>query len=96
MRLYLAGKIKGDPNYRAKFAMAEAVLKSQQHTVLSPTKLPEGRTPSFYMKRCFRLIEKVDGVALLPDWRQSGGARLERDFALYIGVPVYEFDELTN
>ena len=38
--VYIAGKITGDPDYRAKFEHAAEVLTSVGYTVLSPAILP--------------------------------------------------------
>jgi hypothetical protein len=42
MKVYIAGKITGDPHYRAKVAAAELGLKAFGHTVMNPAILPEG------------------------------------------------------
>ncbi len=39
-RIYLSGKITGDPNYRDKFAKAEAHYKTFGHAVMNPAVLP--------------------------------------------------------
>ena len=45
MKVYIAGKITGDPGYRDKFAAAEIQLGWQGHTVLNPAELPGGHEP---------------------------------------------------
>ena len=50
MKVYIAGKINGDPGYRDKFAAAEIQLGGQGHTVLNPAELPEGMAPADYMR----------------------------------------------
>lgn len=43
MKVYLAGKITGDPNYREKFAAAAKKLEERAGvTVISPAVTPEG------------------------------------------------------
>lgn len=43
MKVYLAGKITGDPNYREKFAAAAKKLAERAGvTVISPAVTPEG------------------------------------------------------
>lgn len=44
MKIYIAGKITGDENYREKFAKAQAELEKDGHIVLNPSVLPEGLT----------------------------------------------------
>ena len=36
MKIYIAGKITGDPDYRAKFADAQRQIEAQGHIVLNP------------------------------------------------------------
>lgn len=45
MKIYIAGKITGDPDYRAKFADAQRQIEAQGHIVLNPATLPEGMEP---------------------------------------------------
>lgn len=51
MKVYLAGKITGDPNYREKFAAAAKKLEEQAGvTVISPAVTPEGLKKADYMR----------------------------------------------
>ena len=85
MKIYLAGKITGDPDYRAKFMMARRQLEKQGHVVLSPAVLPEGLKPGDYMQICTAMIDVADAVAFLPDWWDSAGAKVEQQYAAYAG-----------
>lgn len=89
MKVYLAGKITGDDNYKAKFAEGEALLKSKGHIVLSPAVLPSGLTVSDYMRICFAMIDCADKVYFLSDWFKSKGAQLENDYCQYIEKQTY-------
>ncbi|MDY4906996.1 MAG: DUF4406 domain-containing protein [Oscillospiraceae bacterium] len=84
MKVYIAGKITGDPGYRDKFAAAEIQLGGQGHTVLNPAELPEGMAPADYMRICFAMIDVADAVVFLPDAAESAGARLEMAYCEYI------------
>lgn len=82
MKVYIAGKIRGDKNYKAKFEEAEAYLKSLGHSVMNPAVLPSsGFSHKEYMKICLAMLEACDAVYMLPDWRKSKGARTEYKFA---------------
>ena len=70
MKIYIAGKITGDPGYRDKFAAAEIQLGWQGHTVLNPAELPSGMSREDYMRICFAMIDVADAVVFLPDWRR--------------------------
>ena len=85
MKVYLAGKITGDPGYREKFSTAKSALEQTGHIVLSPAELPEGMKPEDYMRICFSMIDSADVVVFLPDWFRSRGASLEYEYCAYIG-----------
>ena len=84
MKVYIAGKITGDPNYREKFQKAQDVLEAKGFTVLNPLVLPGGMTPADYMRICFAMIDSADAVFFLHDWASSKGARLERQYCQYL------------
>lgn len=86
-KLYIAGKITGDPHYSRKFSIAENSLRNAGFTVLNPAALPEGMKPSDYIRICLAMLDSADGVALLDDWRNSAGAQIEQSIAAYIGLP---------
>lgn len=85
MKVYIAGKITGDPGYRDKFAAAEIQLGWQGNNVLNPAELPEGMTPADYMRICLAMIDVADSVVFLPNAKDSAGARIERAYCEYIG-----------
>ena len=87
-KVYVAGKITGDPDYKEKFEYAEKVLREQGYTVINPASLPGGMRPGDYMRICIAMIESADIVAFLPDWIDSKGAGLEKAFSDYIGRPT--------
>lgn len=83
MKVYIAGKITGDENYRLKFMKARQRLERDGYIVISPAVLPDRLTEADYMRICFSMIDCADAVAFLPDWKQSAGARLEHDYCAY-------------
>lgn len=93
MKIYIAGKITDNPNYKIHFAIAEAGLKAMGHTPMNPAILPDGFEHHEYMKICFSMIDVCDGIYLLSNWQDSKGAKMEHDYAamhnkdvLYQGV----------
>lgn len=78
MKIYISGKIAGDPDYKGKFARAAAQLERLGATVINPATAPEGLAKLDYMRICFAEMEAVDYVVFLPDWAESAGAKLER------------------
>ena len=87
MRIYLAGKIAGDPGYREKFQKAQARLERDGVAVLNPANNPEGLSKADYMRLSFAMIDAADEVTFLPDAAESPGAQLERRYCEYIGKP---------
>ena len=88
MKIYIAGKIAGNPDYRAQFEAASSNLRAQGHTVLNPAHNPEGLTRLEYMRIDLAMLSNCDAIYLLPNWQDSPGARLERQFAEYVGIEV--------
>lgn len=84
MKIYIAGKITGDPGYREKFRKAAEELGKWGYTALSPAELPEGMATADYMRICFAMIDVADAVVFLPDAAESAGARLEMAYCEYI------------
>lgn len=82
-KIYLAGKITGDPNYKAKFEAAAEEYKKRGYTVLCPSWMPAGMQPADYMRICFAMIDTADVVAFLPGYETSPGAQLELQYCLY-------------
>ena len=88
MKIYIAGKITGEPNYKEKFDIAATSLEAQGHIVLNPAELPEGMLPADYMRICFAMIDTADAIYLLKGWHSSSGASIERNYAMYTGKSI--------
>ena len=88
MKIYIAGKITGEPNYKEKFDIAATSLEAQGHIVLNPAELPEGMLPADYMRICFAMIDTADAIYLLKGWYRSSGVSIERSYAMYIGKSI--------
>lgn len=80
-KIYLAGKVTGDPCYKMKF---EAGVKHLEHLgwkredIVNPAQeVPYGTPWLKAMWRCLGLMRRCEWVALLPDWKESWGARIE-------------------
>ena len=92
MKVYIAGKISGDPNYRAKFRAVSCRFTLPGVSVLNPAELPEGMAPGDYMAVCLPMLLQADLVVFLPDWQDSRGARIEHALAEYAGKAIYEME----
>lgn len=92
-KIYIAGKVSGDPGYKDKFLKAEMQLRRCGYIVLNPAVLPEGMAPADYMHICFAMIDMADAVLFLQDAKDSAGARLERAYCEYIGKEMEDWSD---
>lgn len=91
LKIYIAGKITGDTNYRRKFFEATKRLESSGHHVMSPAVLPLGFDYEDYMKICIAMLSVCDVVYFLRDWRTSPGAIREMSEAMKLGkIIIFE------
>ena len=83
-KVYIAGKITGDPNYKERFKRAEQFFAKDGYAVLNPAALAEGMSPADYMAICLPMIFTADWVVFLPNWESSSGANIEYQLCEYI------------
>ena len=84
MKIYIAGKITGNPSFRDDFKKAELALKLQGHIVLSPADTIariQRLEHHEYLHICYAMIDVADAVAFLPNWKESKGAKIEMEYA---------------
>ena len=93
MKIYIAGKITGDPGYHYHFHKAEAELYKRGDIPINPAALPEGMTPADYMRLCFGMIDAADILFALPDAKESKGAKLEIAYCRYVGKGVLKWND---
>lgn len=102
MRLYLAGPMTGVPLFNFPlFDECAARLRAKGFEVVNPAE-EDRRLDGFdpvadhakpfvhYMRRDLPLVMACDGVAVLPGWQRSKGARLEVHVALECGLALYD------
>jgi len=80
-KVYIAGLITGDPDYREKFKQKQDELEAQGYVVMNPASMRDGFEYTEYMKVCMAMIDTCDSIYLLKDWGQSKGAMIEYHFA---------------
>jgi len=106
MNLYLAGPMRGIPEYNfPAFYAAAKVLREAGHVVWSPAEHDveqDGFNPTtdtaqpmrHYMKRDLPEVLNSDAVVVLPGWENSEGAKLETHVAKMCGIPVHSLDAM--
>ena len=90
MRLYVSGKITGDPDYQIKFIDAvfdllQAGYKGIENPCCYVSADDDWNTA---MRKVLAVMLTCDGLALLHDWKDSKGAMIETRLAYEVGIPV--------
>jgi hypothetical protein len=96
MRLYVSGPMTGKPDLnKPAFAEAAGALHAAGFDVVNPAAWTGGPDYSWedYMRVDLRLLLDCDGVAVLPGWLRSRGARLEVHVARNLGLPIKRVHE---
>jgi len=86
-RIYISGKITGDPDYKDKFAACARDLEKAGYAVANPAVITD-ESWDRAMRKALKMMLDCDGVALLPDWMDSRGARIEKELADNLGIPA--------
>lgn len=110
MRLYLAGPMRGKPQFNfPAFDAAAARLRAQGHTVFSPAERDrqDGFNPSpettgheevhdmsYYMAIDLPEVCKAQGIALLPGWEDSEGSRIEVTVGVALRKQIFDADTM--
>jgi hypothetical protein len=85
-------------NYPA-FRKAEADLRANGLDVLNPVNAEaenqtgQPQTWQWYMRRALRMVSEADGIALLPGWEYSEGARLEYHVGTKLLISVLPLED---
>ena len=107
MKFYLSGPITklGIEEAKLRFDTykSELAVRNPAHEFVNPINMvPLGKSWLWYMCRDLLVLSKCDGIIMLPDWRLSRGAKIERMFAklcrkrvLELQPPLYS-QNITN
>lgn len=104
MKIYISGKITGEPNYKEKFEKAVHFLIKNSKTICGEDKitpynpaslnLPKNATWKDYMNYDLKILLDCDAIYMLENWQESKGARLELIVAAELEKKIFYEKEL--
>jgi hypothetical protein len=94
MKVYISGKITGLPieEVEGNFYNAQNRLEEAGFKVVNPLNngLSINDKWEHHMKADIKLLMECNTIYLLSNWKDSRGARIERDIAVALGYDVIE------
>lgn len=91
MRIYISGKMNGDPNFKEKFDYAEkfCIVSCEFTEVINPASLVRLPTWKESLKRDLKILNDCDAIFMLKNWKESKGAILEHWYAKRLGLKIF-------
>ncbi|WP_443738457.1 DUF4406 domain-containing protein [Treponema sp.] len=100
-RVYISGQITGldEAEYKALFNKAADVLRQFGYEPVNPATLDETENTKNwswhdYMKRDIKMMCDCDYIYLLPNWRNSKGAKFEYMVADLLNIPCLNLQDV--
>ena len=91
MKIYIAGKITGERDYKKKFRKVEKQIAKKGHSPMNPALLNGYNEFSYedYIKITRSMQETCEAVYFLHGWEGSNGANKEYYYALKHGQKMF-------
>lgn len=99
--VYLSGKYSGDVERNIAVARGVAIELWEKHFAVF---CPHLNTANMeidcradyqdYIDGDLEILSRFDAIIMLPGWRESKGARIEKEYAQRLGIPVYYYPTL--
>lgn len=91
-KIYIAGKVTGEPKHSCalKFATAKKELEKRGFEVINPIEVVGDFNADWQtaMRKCIIALMDCQGIYFLPDWQESTGATLEYYLAEAVGIQI--------
>lgn len=88
-KIYIAGKITGDPTAQSKFLRYEYFYYKQDYRTINPMRICRKNWSWLHcMIKCIYALAGCQKVAFMPDWTYSRGARIEMATAIILGKQI--------
>lgn len=88
MKVYIVGRISGDPDDYDHFQRAALKVRMMGHTVLSPMILPDGLDDEDYTHIFYSMMDVSEGVYFLDNWKNSARAQEAYRYAEHTGKTI--------
>jgi hypothetical protein len=98
MKIYLAGPMRGLPDYNfPEFNKYAALLRSQGHEVFNPAevRIPQDNIRAIFAVEMDWLCREAEAIYLMPGWSRSRGAYAELALAKALDLKVAYLDYRT-
>ena len=88
-KMYIAGSITNDKNYKSKFDAVEKYMVSLGYSVFNPALSPDGLTYREYINLGMNMLMQCDCICII-DGEDSYGTAFEKHYAELVGIPIIE------
>lgn len=100
MKVYIAGKVTGEPKHSCalKFATAQKELEKRGHEVVNPIEVVGNFNANWFhaMRLCIREMLTCDAIYMLPDWHECKAAKIEHSLAIDLSLAFVSYSELNQ